>query len=92
MLNLLAVMSPPTILLALVFLVAIVLLLIIGCKKSKGVDKLNDGLFKAPPSNTVDDYIDKIKDGKDGLVKKSKEVTKAIADKTKEQSKINKNL
>jgi uncharacterized protein YoxC len=88
----LAAMSPPVMLLFVVILVAVILLLIIGLKKSKGVDKLNDGLFKPVETNTIDDCIDKIKDGKDGLVQKSKEITKDIADKTKEQLKINKNL
>jgi len=92
MFNMLAVMSPPVMLLFLVIAVAVILLLFINLKKSKGVDKLADGLFKPVEENTVDDCIDKIKQGKDGLVEKSKEISKTIADKTKEQAKINKNL
>ena len=79
-------------LLFVVIVVAVVLFLVCSLKKSKGVDKLNDGLFKPVETNPIDDCIDKIKDGKDGLVQKSKEVAQTIKDKAKEQKKINKNL
>jgi len=76
-------------------LVAIIILFLIFfpiLKRSKKVDNLADGLFNKPVSDTVDDCIDKIKDGKDGLVQKGKEVAQEIKDKVKEQTKIDKNL
>jgi len=92
MFNMLAVIPPQLALILLLMVVVVLLVLIPMLKKSKGVDKLADGLFKPVEENTIDDCIDKIKQGKDGLVEKSKEITKTIKDKTKEQNKINKNL
>lgn len=78
--------------LVLVGVIILFLLIFPMLKKSKKVDNLTDGLFNEHVSNTVDDCIDKIQNGKDGLVQKGKEVAQEIKDKIEEQTKIDKNL
>ena len=92
MFNVLAMMPPHAIVLMIVAILVFILVIIPMLKKSKGVDKLADGLFNPVETNTVDDCIDSIKKGKDGLVEKSKEVANTIKDATETQTKINKNL
>lgn len=92
MFEVLAIVPVVTMALFVIAIIVLIILLIPVLKKSKGVDKLADGLFKPVEDNTIDDCIDKIKDGKEGLIEQGKEVAQAIKDKTDEQTKIQKNL
>lgn len=88
MYQILAIVPPPIILLTLVIFAFLALLIIPKLRRSKMVDKLNDGLFGDATKSTVDEAIDGIKTGKDALVDKSKENVQKIADTLKEQTRI----
>lgn len=90
MFQILAMLPPPVMLLILAFAALAALLIIPKLRRSKTVDKLNDGLFGSTAKDTVDEAIDNIKTGKDALTSKSKENIKTISNVIKEQAKIEK--
>lgn len=88
MFQILAMLPPPIMLLILAFIILAALLIIPKLRRSKTVDKLNEGLFGSTAKDTVDEAIDNIKTSKEALTSKSKENIRKIADVIKEQSKI----
>lgn len=91
MYSMLAMVPLPIIALIFLLLVLGFIFLLPKLKKSKGIDKLSDGLFKEPIKDTVDEAIQSIKNSKDTLVEKNQENVQKIKDIVDENLKIDKN-
>jgi hypothetical protein len=91
MIQILGMLPPPVMIVLIGLAVFFVMWLILKFKKSEGIEKLGDELFKSTVKDTIDEAITSIKDGKEVLVQKTKENVDKIAEIAKDQLKIDDN-